>query len=83
MKGLLVSSPLKANHSFRRNAQFTLYTAHPLLGTIMAILAETHLTAGSEVLVNYGYNKELFAALNIAMSDQECSKVTAGTSVGC
>ena len=66
----------QANHSFRRNSQYTLYSAHPVLGNVMAIVAVKDLPAGSEVLCDYGYSKNLYAALNITFSDQECVKVT-------
>ena len=66
----------QANHSFRRNSQYTLYSAHPVLGNVMAIVAVKDLPAGSEVLCDYGYSKKLYDALNITFSDQECVKVT-------
>ena len=46
----------KVNHSFEPNSEFVLFSAHPALGTIMAITALEDLEAGAEVTVNYGYN---------------------------
>ena len=46
----------KVNHSFEPNSEFVLFSAHPVLGTIMAITALEDLEAGLEVTVNYGYN---------------------------
>ena len=46
----------KVNHSFEPNAEFVLFSAHPVLGTIMAVTAINDMDAATEVLVNYGYN---------------------------
>jgi len=46
----------KVNHSFEPNSEFVLFSAHPVLGTIMAVTALEDLEAGQEVTVNYGYN---------------------------
>jgi len=46
----------KVNHSFEPNSEFVLFSAHPVLGTIMAVTALVDLEAGQEVTVNYGYN---------------------------
>eukprot|EP00092_Neocalanus_flemingeri_P018569 GFUD01020106.1.p1 GENE.GFUD01020106.1~~GFUD01020106.1.p1 ORF type:complete len:349 (-),score=99.52 GFUD01020106.1:8-1054(-) len=46
----------KVNHSFRPNSEFVLFTAHPVLGTIMALTALEDMPARMEVSVNYGYN---------------------------
>ena len=46
-----------------------------MLGTIMSVVALEDLKAGSEVLCNYGYQPESFLALNLTISEQECSKV--------
>ena len=37
-----VSLGHKANHSFRFNAQYTLFSVHPTFGTIMAVVASMH-----------------------------------------
>ena len=44
------------NHSFKPNSEFVLFTAHPALGTVMALTALEDLPAMMEVSVNYGYN---------------------------
>ena len=72
----------QANHSFRKNAEYTLYTAHPVLGSIMSVVALKDLKAGSEVLCDYGYDGKVFKALNITVSDQECVKVMSPPSEG-
>ena len=46
----------KVNHSFEPNGEFVLFSAHPVLGTIMAVTAINDMDADTEVLVNYGYN---------------------------
>ena len=46
----------KVNHNFQPNSEFVLFSAHPVLGTIMAITALEDLEAGVEITVNYGYN---------------------------
>ena len=46
----------KANHHFEPNAEFILFSAHPTLGTVMAITALEDLKPGVEITVNYGYN---------------------------
>ena len=66
----------KANHGFRFNAQYTLFSAHPVLGSIMAVVATRDLPAGAEVLCKYGYPSKVYQALNITPSDKQCLKVT-------
>jgi len=46
----------KVNHSFTPNSEFVLFTAHPVLGTIMALTALKDMPAMVEISVNYGYN---------------------------
>ena len=46
----------KVNHHFEPNSEFVLFSAHPILGTIMAITALEDLGPGVEITVNYGYN---------------------------
>jgi len=46
----------KVNHSFQPNSEFVLFSAHPVLGTIMALTALDDMPAMVEVSVNYGYN---------------------------
>ena len=46
----------KVNHHFEPNAEFVLFSAHPVLGTVMAITALDDLEQGVEITVNYGYN---------------------------
>lgn len=75
-----VSLGHKANHSFRFNAQYTLFSAHPVLGTIMALVATRDLPAGTEVLCKYGYRQNVYDGLNITYSDKQCYKVTPETS---
>ena len=70
-----VSLGHKTNHSFRYNAQYTLFSAHPVLGSIMAVVATRDLPAGAEVLCKYGYPSHVYQALNITVSDTQCLKV--------
>ena len=44
----------KVNHSFEPNSEFVLFSAHPVLGTIMALAAIEDLEADQELTVNYG-----------------------------
>ena len=44
----------KVNHSFEPNTEFVLFSAHPVLGTIMALAATEDLEEGEELSVNYG-----------------------------
>ena len=37
------------------NAVYTVYSAHPVLGSVMAVVASRTITRGEEVLVNYDY----------------------------
>ena len=74
-----VSLGHKANHSFRFNAQYSLFSVHPVLGTIMAVVATRDLPAGAEVLCKYGYPGQVYKELNITASDQQCFKVTPDT----
>ena len=46
---------LKVNHSFEPNSEFILFSAHPVLGTVMALAAMEDMVAGQELTVNYGY----------------------------
>merc|ERR1719481_755531 len=46
----------KVNHSFEPNSEFVLFSAHPVLGTVMALAALEDLDQGIELTVNYGYN---------------------------
>ena len=45
----------KVNHSFEPNSEFILFSAHPVLGTVMALAAMEDMIAGQELTVNYGY----------------------------
>ena len=47
------------------SARYTLFSAHPVLGSIMAIFALDDLVPGEEVLCNYGYKDEVYQVLNI------------------
>ena len=58
----------KANHSPDPNAKITLYSTHPVLGTVMSLVALEDIQSGEEVLCNYGYNEEVYQELNIASS---------------
>ena len=69
----------KANHSFRANAGYSLFSAHPVLGAIMSLVALEDLPPNTEVLCNYGYTGHVYDALQISYSDQECFKVTTFT----
>jgi len=62
----------KANHSFRNNAVYTLYTAHPVLGTVMCIIAKQDIKAGEEITTDYHYPQHVYAALNMTIGDSEC-----------
>ena len=81
-----VSLGHKANHGFRFNAQYTLFSAHPVLGTIMAVVAKRDLPAGAEVLCHYGYPSHVYQELNITRinnkktnkQNKQCLKVTPG-----
>jgi hypothetical protein len=44
----------KVNHSFEPNCEFVLFSAHPVLGTVMALAAMEDLQPGQELTVNYG-----------------------------
>ena len=66
----------KANHSFRNNAVYTLYTAHPVLGTVMCIIAKQDIKAGEEITTDYHYPQHVYAALNMTIGDSECYQVT-------
>ena len=37
------------------NAVYTVYSAHPVLGSVMAVVASRTIRRGEEVLVNYDY----------------------------
>ena len=42
-------------------ARYTLFAAHPVLGSIMALVAKDDLEPGEEVLCNYGYlDKDIY-----------------------
>ena len=46
--------------------RYTVFTAHPVLGSIMAVIALDNLEPGEEVLCNYGYKDEaVYKALGI------------------
>ena len=42
----------------QNNARFSVYTAHPVLGTVMAVVATRSISRGEEVLANYGYSDQ-------------------------
>ena len=44
----------KVNHSFEPNSEFVLFSAHPILGTVMALAAMEDMLPGQELTVNYG-----------------------------
>ena len=46
----------KANHRFEPNAEFFLFSFHPVLGIIMSLSALEDIPQGVEVTVNYGYD---------------------------
>jgi len=46
----------KVNHSFEPNSEFILFSAHPVMGTVMALAAMEDIVGGQELTVNYGYN---------------------------
>jgi len=67
----------KAQHSFRNNAIFNEFTAHPLLGYTMCLLAIKDIPAGSEVFVFYGYNDVAFYenyGIDVGVGEHECYK---------
>ena len=46
----------KANHHReKKNAEYGVFTSHPVLGTIMAVYATEDIDEGEEVFCNYGY----------------------------
>ena len=46
--------------------RYTVFTAHPVLGSIMAVIALKNLEPGEEVLCDYGYKDEVvYKALGI------------------
>ena len=47
----------KLNHSFKPNTEFLLFSVHPILGTIMSLLALEDIPEGTELTVNYGYEE--------------------------
>ena len=65
----------KANHSFRPNAKYDLFSAHPVLGLIMGIRALVDIPAGVEVLANYHYSPDVYEALGLQLVDKLCLKV--------
>ena len=71
----------KANHSFRRNAKYALYSAHPVLGCVMGIRAVRTIPAGAEVLCDYQYSPDVFQALGLQLADKQCLKVISLTIV--
>jgi len=46
----------KVNHSFEPNSEFELFPCHPVLGTIMSLVALDNIKVGQEITVNYGLN---------------------------
>ena len=44
--------------NWQNNARFSVYTAHPVLGTVMAVVATRSISRGEEVLANYGYSDQ-------------------------
>ena len=47
-------------------SRYTLFGAHPVLGSIMAVVALEDLEPGEEVFTNYGYKDEaVYRGLNI------------------
>jgi len=46
----------KVNHSFAPSSEFVLFSAHPVLGTIMSLAAIQDIKQHEEITVNYGYN---------------------------
>ena len=44
--------------ALQNNARFSVYTAHPVLGTVMAVVATRSISRGEEVLANYGYSDQ-------------------------
>ena len=44
--------------TLQNNARFSVFTAHPVLGTVMAVVATRSISRGEEVLANYGYSDQ-------------------------
>ena len=65
----------KANHSFRHNSAYTLFTGHPVLGTIMCVTAVRDIEADTEITTNYNYKPETYKALGWTLADNQCLKV--------
>ena len=47
---------LKVNHSFEPNSEFIIFSAHPILGTVMALAAMEDMLPGQELTANYRYD---------------------------
>ncbi|XP_023320452.1 histone-lysine N-methyltransferase SETD7 [Eurytemora carolleeae] len=45
----------KVNHSFQPNSEFLLFPLHPILGTVMSLVATQDIQADQEILVDYEY----------------------------
>ena len=46
----------KVNHSFEPNSEFIFFSAHPILGTVMAISVMEDMLPGQELTANYRYD---------------------------
>jgi SET domain-containing protein len=47
----------KANHSFVPNTEIYIFSIHPILGKTKILVAMKDIRAGSEITVDYGYDK--------------------------
>ena len=47
----------KANHGFEPNTKFHIFSVHPILGKTKMLVAMKEIPAGSEITVDYGYDK--------------------------
>ena len=47
----------KANHSFEPNTEIYIFSIHPILGKTKILVAVKDILAGSEITVDYGYDK--------------------------
>ena len=62
------------NHSPGANAKYTVFTAHPVLGVIMAVVAVRDIQAGEEVTAMYDYPENMLRSLNWNLEDMNMIK---------
>ena len=63
---------IQITKTVQSNVDYTLFTAHPVLGTVMAEVATRDIKAGEEILVNYAYpDKELYKFYGINLEEHD------------